>query len=112
MSLSLFVRHYWSQVRYKSYFAVNDAGKSATTNYTGNNNINFNAFNVDLAFTWQFTPGSEMSIVWKNAILTEGQKLLNNYFNDLDNTISSPQQNSFSIKVLYYLDYQNLKRRK
>ncbi|MFH1004925.1 MAG: DUF5916 domain-containing protein [Bacteroidota bacterium] len=112
MSFSLRVYHYWSQVKYKSYFAVNDVGKSAFTSYNLNNDINFNAFNIYLAFIWQFLPGSEMSIVWKNIILTERQELISNYFNDFNNTISAPQQNSFSIKILYYLDYQSVKKNK
>jgi hypothetical protein len=112
MSFSLRVRHYWSQVKYKSYFAVNDEGKSSPTSYNSNNDINFNAFNVDMVFTWQFLPGSEMSIVWKNAILTQGQTLFGNYFENASKTISSPQQNNFSLKILYYLDYQSVRRRK
>jgi len=112
MSLSLRVRHYWSQVKYKEYYALNDAGRESPTTYSTNNDINFNAFNVDLVFTWQFLPGSEMSIVWKNAILTQKSDLVKNYYENLNRTITSPQSNSFSIKVLYYLDYQNLRKRK
>ncbi len=51
-----------------------------------------------------------MSVVWKNAILTADQALLTDYFDDLDQTVSSPQQNSFSIRILYYLDYQKLRK--
>ncbi|MBI3503031.1 MAG: carbohydrate binding family 9 domain-containing protein [Bacteroidetes bacterium] len=112
MSLSLRVRHYWSQVKYSSYFALNDIGKDSPTSYNTSNDINFNAFNIDLAFTWQFHPGSEISIVWKNAILTEKSDLVKNYYENLNRTIGSPQSNSFSIKILYYLDYQMLKRKK
>lgn len=112
MSLSLRTRHYWSQVKYKDYFALNDAGKSSTTSYTGNNNINFNAVTVDMIYTWQFAPASELSLVWKNAIFTQGSRLINNYFDNFNKTFESPQLNSFSIRVLYYLDSQKFKRRK
>ena len=112
MSLSLRARHYWSQVKYNEYFALNDKGKSSNTTYWENNDINFNAVTVDMVYTWQFAPASELSVVWKNAIFTEGTQLINNYIRNFNNTFESPQLNSFSIKVLYYLDYQSLKRRK
>ncbi len=112
MSLSLRARHYWSQVKYKEYFALDDNGKSSRTSYIGNNDINFNAVTVDMIYTWQFAPASELSFVWKNAIFTSGSQLINNYFDNFNKTFESPQLNSFSIKILYYLDYQNLKRKK
>jgi hypothetical protein len=112
MTLSLRVRHYWSEVKYSDFFALNNQGKDSPTSYNTNNDINFNAFNVDMVFTWQFAPASEMSIVWKNAILTQQSDLINKYFDNLNRTLDSPQLNSFSIKILYYLDYQMLKRKK
>jgi len=112
MSLSFRARHYWSQVKYKSYFELNDNGKESITSYTKNNDINFNVVTVDMIYTWQFAPASELSFVWKNAIFTEGSQLINNYVDNFNNTFESPQLNSFSVKILYYLDYQKLKRRK
>lgn len=112
MSLSLRARHYWSQVKYNSYFALTENGTRAETTYEENNDINFNAVTVDMIYTWQFAPASELSFVWKNAIFTEGQQLINNYLNNINKTFESPQLNSFSVKILYYLDYQNLKRKK
>lgn len=111
MSLSLRTRHYWSQVKYKEYFALNEDGELSFTSYNSTNDINFNVFTVDLAYTWQFLPGSEMSIVWKNSILKDESLLVKNYFENLNETLNSPQLNSFSIKVLYYLDYLSLKKK-
>jgi hypothetical protein len=59
---------------------------------------------------WYFAPGSEMSVVWKNAINTYDDHLVHSYFTNLDHTISAPQSNSFSVRVLYYLDYQYIKK--
>jgi hypothetical protein len=110
MSLSLRLRHYWSQAKYLQYYTLNHDGHLDNSTYNTNNNINFNAFSVDLQYTWYFAPGSEISIVWKNQIVSQGTSLQNNYFADLGNTLSSPQSNSFSIKVLYYFDYMYLKK--
>lgn len=113
MSLTLRCRHYWSQAEYKQYYTLNNKGLLIDDAlYTGNSNVNFNAFNIDLVYTWQFSRGSEMSFVWKNAIYTSGDVIIKQFSNDIDQTINSPQTNSFSIKVLYYLDYSMLKHKR
>jgi len=48
--------------------------------------------------------------MWKNAINTLDNDPVNSYAINLDNMFSSPQSNSFSIRVLYYLDYLYLKK--
>ena len=70
--------------------------------------LRFTSF--DPQFVWYFAPGSEMSIVWKNAINTHDDQLVHSYFTDLGNTINAPQSNRFSIRVLYYLDYLYVKK--
>ncbi|MBN1252518.1 MAG: carbohydrate binding family 9 domain-containing protein [Bacteroidales bacterium] len=112
ISINLRLRHYWSAVDYNKFFTLNKSGLLDDDNsYTENNDINFNFFTVDLSFRWIFAPGSELSAVWKNSINTENEQIDNNYFNNLNKTFDSPQINSFSIKVLYYLDYLYLKKK-
>jgi hypothetical protein len=104
MGLSLRVRHYWSQADYKSYFLLNENGKVENAYYNGNSDVSFNAFNVDMIFTWQFLPGSELSIAWKNAILTSDNLLRANYIEDSKYVFDAPQSNSFSAKLIWYID--------
>lgn len=109
-SLSLRARHYWSQANYLSFYSLNTDGDLDPASFIDNQNINFNAFSVDLQFIWYFAPGSEMSVVWKNLINTWGDQLEHNYFTDLSNTLNAPQTNSFSVRILYYIDYLNIKK--
>lgn len=109
MSLSLDARHYWSQARYSSYSLLNNDGTLSPSNYNQDHNINFNSFNIYTSFVWQFKPGSEMSIVYQNSIYSSGSEIINDYFNNIQHTLSSPQTNSLSVKVIYYLDYLALK---
>ena len=118
MSFSLRARHYWSYAKYHEFYNLGDDGNLYQTSYNtfnakGNStdNVNFNAFNVDLVYTWFFAPGSELNIVWKNSIYQFGSLLPDNYFGDLEAVFDSPQSNNFSIKVLYYLDYLYLKKK-
>lgn len=118
MALSLNLRHYWSTAVYNRFNLVdNENGALLDTDYQGFNedgtsihDRSFNAFNIDLGFSWRFAPGSDINIVWKNIILENGDPLERNYFKDLDYTLGSPQINSLSIKVLYFIDYLSLKK--
>jgi hypothetical protein len=112
MALTFRVRHYWSKAIYSNFKYLGNDGFLYDTDYVGNNNLNFNAFNVDMVYVWNFSPGSEMRIVWKNTITDLSQLTDYNYTQNLENTIEGPQLNSLSIKVLYYLDYLMLKPHK
>ncbi|MDQ3190987.1 MAG: carbohydrate binding family 9 domain-containing protein [Bacteroidota bacterium] len=109
MSLSIRGRHYWSKAIYKEYKLLSLDGTLEDVIYNQDHNVNFNAFNIDLVYIWNFAPGSEMTIVWKNAIINRENETQMNYYNNFKNTIESPQVNSLSIKLLYYLDYLTLR---
>lgn len=107
ISLGFDLRHYWSRVIYDgSYYFLNEDGTlSLLENDLGEEDINYNAFTIDMVFKWNFAPGSWITAVWKNIVDAEGN-LTNNYFDNVDYMFKENQVNSFSIKVLYYLDYQ------
>ncbi|MBI4931567.1 MAG: carbohydrate binding family 9 domain-containing protein [Bacteroidetes bacterium] len=113
LSFSLNARHYWNTGEYIRYYTLKDDGMiERNYSYSGNNNFSYNAFTIDAVFSWQFAPGSLISIVYKNAIEKDEVIIPKNYSDNFSNTMQSPQTNSISLKVLYYLDYQQLKKRR
>jgi Domain of unknown function (DUF5916) len=110
MGVTIRVRHYYSDVAYGQFFLLNRKGTLDNTLYNTNHNINFNLFNVDCVYSWWFAPGSQISLTWKNFIQASADKQIPDYFKNLHNTLESPQQNTFSFKILYYLDYLQMKR--
>jgi hypothetical protein len=114
LSLNLKVRHYWSKGKYSYYYILDTDGHiSESTEYTKNNDFNSNFFNVDLVFSWIFSPGSSLSIVWKNAIAPpEDQDPEKRFLVNLKDTFNSPQHNTISVKALYYIDYQMIRKRR
>jgi hypothetical protein len=110
ISLNLRARHYWSRVDYTDFYILQKDGSLEPTDYDQSEDINFNAFNLDLQFLWFFAPGSQMSLVWKNNILTMGNSSSENYFQAFSNTLDAPQTNSLSLRILYYLDYTYIKK--
>jgi hypothetical protein len=110
--LTLRARHYWSGALNKSYYLLQQNGfLKDYPAYSQNKNQNYNAFTVDMIFTWNFAPGSELSCAWKTTALTDQSDYVNNYWTNLHNSFLN-QLNSLSIKVLYYIDYNSFKRKK
>ncbi len=112
MGLSFRTRHYWSKVDNKRFFSLaNDGTMVANANdYTSRANYNVNYFNIDMVYTWQFALGSFINVVWKNSIGSQDLRVNDPYFKNLSNTLSAPQLNSLSVRVIYFLDYLTLKR--
>jgi hypothetical protein len=106
LSLALAARHYWLTGRYRRFFSLTEEGDYPDyPGYGGQHDFSYNAFNVDLLFSWRFAPGSTLSVSYKNAIEYDGPFETQRYDKNLKNTWNLPQTNSFSVKLLYYLDY-------
>jgi len=111
LSLNLRLRHYFSSGTYDKYYDLNPDGTlNPNIDFSENTDFNFNAFNVDLVFNWEFAPGSQLNIIWKNAVTDEIDHAIPDYIENLHRTINSPQTNTFTVKMLYFLDYQYLKK--
>jgi hypothetical protein len=115
------VRHYWSRLDYKELFTLQQGGGlQDNTTYKGDVNPDYNDFTVDAVFTWEFAPGSFINAVWKNNTnysmnTVYGALNSENYFRNFNHVMDSPQNNNFSVKVIYFLDYlqlKNLKKKK
>ena len=109
-SLALRLRHYLLYVDYLSYFDLKADAELEPNFYDEKHDFSVNAFNVDMIYRWNFAPGSELLLVWKNAVYTllSGDDVSGNYFTNLDKLFDSPVGNSLSIKMLYYIDWQQL----
>ena len=110
--ISLRARHYWSGVQNSAYFLLqNDGTLIPDNNFSENLNQNYNAFTIDMVYRWIFAPGSELSLAWKTLSYSNANELEYNYFKNLQQSWQN-QANSLSLKVLYYLDYNSLKKKK
>ena len=115
LSLTMRVRHYVSGVHYLAFARLRPNGaEEQLADYQRNHDTSFSAFNVDAALVWWFAPGSQVSLVWKEAAATSllGNAATPLYFDNLTNVANTPHNNNVSIKVLYYLDYLSLRPRR
>ena len=115
LSFTMRVRHYVSTVHYLAFARLRPNGaEEQLPDYQRNHDTSFNAFNVDASLVWWFAPGSQVSLVWKDATATSllGNAATPLYFDNLANVANTPHNNNLSVKVLYYLDYLRLRPRR
>ena len=109
-SLSLSFRHYWGSVSYNGYGNLNsDGGLDPNTTYTGSN-VNFNSWNLDLNYIWQFAPGSQLIAFYRNSIFNSDSNSNLSFFDNLDNLFQQPQRHTFSVRFVYFIDYNKIKK--
>jgi len=111
MSVNLRIRQYWVWAHYLSFYDLQPDGFLFPSSYSGSQDIDYNLFNIDLGFTWNFAPGSQLSFLWKNAINTFDNMIDYSFFRNLDHTLSSPASNSLSLRILYYIDAMYFKKK-
>ncbi len=108
--LDLRLRHYWSGADYNgNFYLLRPDGTLEETAASTTSDVNQNYFNIDMGYTWRFAPGSELKIVWKNAINQTGNVVFKNFSENIRSMLDSPVINSISIKMIYYLDYHTLR---
>jgi len=112
MNINVRIRHYWSKVDYKEFFTLqNDGSLLKNATFNSNVNQNYNVFNIDAVYTWQFAPGSFINLVWKNAADNFDQFVNDGYFKNFNNTMKADANNNISLKVIYFLDYLELRKK-
>jgi len=115
MNLNLRVRHYWSRVNHVEYFQINSTdGTPRATGYLGvdedGNSVhdqNFNAFNIDLFYRWRFAPGSDIFLSYKTQSFFDGT-FDGGYFPNLNRLGDEQVNNSLTLKVVYWLDWNEV----
>lgn len=114
MNLTMRMRHYWSSVHYRSFYDVANDGSWIDRDFMPGYDENFNLFNLDMFFTWDFRLGSRLVVAWKNALgpdaIIDGD-IYTRYAKNFVQTFSLPHSNELSVKFIYYIDYQQLKKK-
>jgi hypothetical protein len=112
MNISLRARNYCITGLYKKYFYLLENGELADYDeYQGNSNFKLDLLNIDLIYEYRFAPGSVLNIVYKNSIDDAASvNISRDYGYNTKKMFLHPRTDIVSIKLLYYLDYQDLKK--
>jgi hypothetical protein len=114
--ISLTFRNYWSTVNYKNnLFTLQDNGRlNSNSGYQINDlednpNINYNTWNLDLNYSWQFAPGSFITALYRNQLFNMDSASMDSYGGSLKALFNQPIQNTFSLRIQYFIDYINIR---
>lgn len=113
-AINLNFRNFWTTVNYSDnrFFNLNDDGTLRPIDFdleTLDPNTNFNIWNLDLSFRWRFAPGSEASLLYRNQIFNSDTQSTLNYTQSLENLFNEAQQHTVSLRITYFIDYNNIK---
>lgn len=114
-AIDLRFRNFWSTADYTDdqFYILEEDGTRRDFDYdtTENDpNTNFNIWNLDLSFRWRFAPGSEATLLYRNQIFLVDEFSTLNYGQSLENLFEEPAQNSISLRITYFVDYNDLKQ--
>lgn len=112
MSLDFRLRHYWVTAPYYSFYQLGKEGNLIPVNYPKKEDLNYNLMNIELGYTWNFAPGSQLSLVWKKQVNKVTDVIEQDFIHNFNSTIESPASDCFSIRVLYFLDAMYFKKKK
>jgi len=114
-TLALSLRNFWATVKYdRELFSLQEDGYvTNTTGYTtetipDNPDINFSTWNFDLSYSWQFAPGSFITALYRNQLFNFNMAARDSYFDSIDTLFQQPITHTFSLKIQYFLDYNQI----
>ena len=117
MALTFRLRHYWSWAEYNQFYKLEEDGTLGDTEFNGFNpdgtsdyNSNFNAFNIDMVYSWQIAPGSFVTVNWKDAVFSFSEKVDRRYGENISRTTQDNHQNTLSVKLIYFIDISYFKK--
>ncbi|GEQ86475.1 hypothetical protein ULMS_19830 [Patiriisocius marinistellae] len=113
-AIDLRFRNFWTVVDYSDdiYFKLNDNGTRTIIEYDtsdNNPNTNFNIWNLDISYRWRFAPGSEATLLYRNQIFKSDEQATIDYTQSLGNLFEEAIQHTVSLRVSYFIDYNNIK---
>jgi hypothetical protein len=110
MMINFSFRHYFSEVDYKNFYTLNQNGTLAeNSTFNNRSDITFNTWNIDLRYSWWFAPGSQLTLLYRNAISNFLPNSGLNFNKNFDNLFNEPMANNISLKMTYYIDYNSAK---
>ena len=113
MTFNLEIRNYWSYTLNNTIYTLqNDGGLADNTTFLDNRNRNFSSWNLDFSYNWIFTPGSQLSILYRNnaGISERGEGFSENFGPNFRGLLNNQVLNhALSISFRYFIDYNQVK---
>ena len=112
MNITFRARHFWNRILNTNLYNVNTDGywTERMDLQPSDYNINYNAFNLDVFYTWDFRLGSRFIVGWKNWLGRDYENYINGvryskYINNGERIFATPHGNEITVRFIYFLDY-------
>lgn len=112
MNLTFRARHFWNKLSNTNLYNVKPDGYwvERTDLKPSDYDINYNAFNLDVFYTWDFRLGSRVIVGWKNWLGRDYENYINGkrysrYLNNVERIATTPHGNEITVRFIYFLDY-------
>ena len=112
--LNLNFRHNWDKVNYSKLFLLEQDGSlrsdsnTSLENLDPSPNINFSSWNFDLNYSWQFAPGSFVTLLYRNRALRRTSDSTASFKESLNALFSEDLNHLFSVRLQYFLDVNKI----
>jgi hypothetical protein len=119
MNLTFRARHFWNKLDNTNLYNVLDDG-----NWTerfdlvpSNYNSTYNAFNLDVFYTWDFRLGSRIILGYKNWLGEDFANVVslgkpNRYLHNINTVFINPHGNEVTLRFIYFLDSGEFRRKR
>ncbi|HSI69933.1 MAG TPA: DUF5916 domain-containing protein [Gillisia sp.] len=111
--VNLRFRNFWSAAIFEEgeYSLLQENGELRPTDSLPpvDPNANFNIWNFDLSYRWQFAPGSEAILLYRNSIFNLDDQSRIGFTESLENLLREPLRQNLSLRIVYFLDYNNVR---
>jgi hypothetical protein len=114
-ALNLSFRNFWSAATFakNQFFSLQNDGSLTPAQFEisqdNNPNVNFNIWNLDLSYRWEFAPGSEAILLYRNSIFNLDSQSELDYGESLGNLFEESLRQNISLRLVYYIDYNKAK---
>jgi hypothetical protein len=114
--LTLTFRNFWTTVDHdhELLLLLDNGDFGYNSGYTVDNidenpDVNFNTWNLDLKYTWEFAPGSQLVALYRNQLFNQDHAASDNYFKSMSTLFDQPIEHVLSMRLVYFIDYNSLK---
>lgn len=110
-ALNFNLYHYWTPVHYDRLYLLKEDGNLDLLDDHYTYDINYNYWNFDLVYIWEFAPGSQLSLMYRNRIEDLGNNSDIGFKDNIDQLFKKDKEHRFIMKITYYIDYNTVKNK-
>lgn len=108
--VTLDLRHSWNRIDNENIFHLNEDGSLKPSDAYSDPTLRINFFNVDLKYVLWFAPGRELNLLYRASLANSDDAVDLGYLQNIQSLSGLPADNFFSLRLVYFLDYAQIKK--